>query len=519
MRHWFAIGCLALCLSRCTTAQETASIRGVVIDAVKHQPMRNVHVRLMLVNRGDTDNPAYGATSNEQGQFSISGLRTGTYFLQPLRAGYVHIPGSAPDAPGAPVVAVKAGSQMADIRLEMAPEVELSGRVTDEGGDPIPDVRVLAEAAGGRTYLGWHDSGLGITDDRGEFHIAMPPGKYLLKAEPDSGDSDVPEEIRSDGTSEAAYRAVFYPNTPEKARAAVLAVDGDRAGLDFRLASRAVLGIRGTISGIPQGCQVEVMLQTGSERGDVEFEQKATVDARGKFAIPHLDPGRYRLYAGCEVAGHALRSQMMELTLDNSVATADLALAPGQELTGTVEPAGAAGRTVRIESAFSTNGWGPSRTAPVAADGTFQITGIQPDRYRVLLLPQTANEYISVKLDDAGAPHNTVDLRQGGSKLKIAVAKGGAIAGAVIGGHANAMVFLFPDGDYSTDALRFHQTGGDPSFQFDALAPGKYRLYAWDPLAGHKWVEAQEAAAATDLVEVKAGELTKVNAKVIDARK
>jgi hypothetical protein len=210
---------------------------------------------------------------------------------------------------------------------------------------------------------------------------------------------------------------------------------------------------------------------------------------------------------------------MVEIALENSSAAVDLALTPGRELTGTVEPAGAVGRAVRLESAASTRGWGPARTVPVAADGAFQIVRIPPDRYRVLLLPQKSDEYIAVKLDDAAAAHQTVDLRRGGSKLKVTEAKAGAITGAA-DNHSRAFVFLFPDGEYTLEAMQLRDTPSDGAFRFERLEPGKYRLFAQDPLAGSKaGADFKVAAAAADVVEVKAGETTAWNAKVSDAKK
>jgi hypothetical protein len=508
-------GCLLLLGLACAVAcaQDTAGVRGIVVHAATGQPMADVHVRLWLVNRGSTDHPAYGATSDEHGRFSIAGMQAGTYFLQPMHTGFALVKGRDPGARAAPTLVLKDRQQIDDLHLALAPEVDLSGHVLDESGEPIEGVRVTAVSADGPTYLGWKDHGDAGSDDHGEYHIVVAPGRYILKAEPDTGDPDVAEEIRTDGTKEAAFRSAFYPNAPDKARATVVEADADRAGLDFRLAGGAALSISGTVAGVPQGCYVQLTLQVGYTEADVEYDQKASADAQGKFAIPHLDPGKYRLYGGCEAGGRALITQMQEVALDNSSVTVDLTLAPGYELSGSVAPAGA-GRTVRLESASSDRGWGPSRTGAVAADGNFQITGIQPDRYRVLLLPPSANEYITVKLDDAPAVHSIVDLRRGGAKLKISVGRAGAIEGAVEG-HPNAMVFLYPDSDYVREALHLRQTGNDGSFRFEGLAPGKYRMYGFDLVGGQKYTRFEDVAASADLVEVKAGETTKANAKIL----
>ena len=519
-KPWRILGAWLL-LCGWAVAQDTASIRGTIVDrvnylvdSVNYRPLRGVHLRLELMAKPGLDGPVYGAITDDAGRFSVTGLRAGSYVINPALTGYVYVRGSQPDSPKSPVVEVKAGQQVDGLRIEMAAEAELSGHVFDESGEPLPDIELRVNSPEGSFRSGWRETWFAHSDDRGEFHIAVAPGKYVVKAEPPPGDSDAQEEVRTDGTSEITYRPVYYSNAPDPMRATVIevAAGAERSGLDFHLSRTSVLKISGTISGAPADCPIDLILQVDYRDGDSMYDQPVGVGREGKFSISHLAPATYRLYAGCESGSHWLRSQMLEVTLENSSAVVELALAPGRELTGTATTAGVAGRTVHLESAASTRGHGPGGEDAVAADGTFQLSGIQPDRYRVLLAPQSGSEYLTVTLDDAPASHNVVDLRTGGAKLKITVGKAGSIAG-IVEDHPHSRVFLYPDGDYEREAMRSASTEDDGGFHFDSLPPGKYRLAAWN--AGLGWqMDPADAARKAEPVEVKAGETATAKVQV-----
>ena len=63
----------------------------------------------------------------------------------------------------------------------MRPAAIITGKITDADGDPLRDVRVMATTIGlSHGRLG-HDSGIGTTNDLGEFRIPdLRPGRYIV---------------------------------------------------------------------------------------------------------------------------------------------------------------------------------------------------------------------------------------------------------------------------------------------------------------------------------------------------
>ena len=523
------LGLSMFCL--CAAAQETAEVRGTVVNAITHQPIRGVQVNFEFIERGAMRQLAFGAQTTNTGAFSITGMKPGTYFITLKSPGLIFVRGVEKDALPTPAVTLKAGEKRDDLRLEMVPFAVVTGRAANEEGEPVA-ARIDAELVDGRTYVGWRDSAYADTDDRGIYQLFLMPGQYTIKADPITPDSDEPEEIRTDGTSEAGYHGMYWQNAARKTAAtAVEALPGrERANVDFRFAHLPALSIAGTISGIPAGASaVQLKLATFEEDDpEIEEEDQIPVAADGKFSATHLDPGRYRLYAACRMEDKQLRTPMREVHLTDSSVTIDLPLGPGMELSGKVEMAAAgptSGLTVRLESASSTRGWGPSQTTPVAADGWFHMTGIQPDRYRVLVLPQSAEQYLTVKVEGEIARHEVLDLNATSeSDVRIAVNRdGGQITGrmeskAEVLNRGFGVIELFPDGDYDWDAVRWQEAGKDGSFTFEGLRPGKYRLVALDFLSGgtYSLEKVRAAAAQAEAIEVHEGEKVTRNAKTIE---
>src|SRR3989442_13566988 len=109
------------------------SMKGRAIHAVTKAPLSGVHIRLVA---GTPDRPAgvYGAVSDRAGHFSITGMPPATYILMPERAGFVYVP---PKSGGAaiPSVTLKAGRQVTDFKLEMAPLAAIAGRGVEDSAD------------------------------------------------------------------------------------------------------------------------------------------------------------------------------------------------------------------------------------------------------------------------------------------------------------------------------------------------------------------------------------------------
>jgi hypothetical protein len=478
---------LFILLCRGLNAQEAAGIEGVAIDSVTRQPMVGVHITM----RSDV---AFGAISGQNGHFSITGMPPALYVLTAQRNGYIHLSGKIGMRREDENVTLKFGQRLTDFIVEMTPRAAIAGRVLDEFGDPVQRVEVEAvPAASGfqAERFGMND----MTDERGQFRMTGPPGRFYVKATvPQRGYAQ--PEIRSDGLAPPVYGTTFYPSSGSKdqATAVEVAAGRDLAGIDIHLSRKLSLTISGVVPGLPDASAPAVIRIDGEgPDGVIGRLRFAFSGADGKFTVPGLMPGRYWLLAGGS-SGDNLQSSVVEVRLGGADETGvSLQLKRGEALSGVLEMPG--DRTekpvVRLQplSPFDQLQEGDSKGSEVDRDGAFRIEPVFPGKFRVRVLPMPENAYIkSVKLDSAEAPDGVLDLSRGvgGAKVKVSISlNGGQVEGTVSGDEGQPLESPLPlvvlaatVDEINGGSLKLANVGA--KFKYTGLRPGKYRLIGVD---------------------------------------
>ena len=520
---------------------QPATIDGTVVNQKTGEALSGVHVRLAtgnFNNGGVTE--VYGAISDKAGHYSVTNLKPGFYLVLLERTGYVQ---ALPNSPGIPFQSftLKAGQHVADFKLEMNARALLAGRVVKEYGDPVQAVFLQMEsplpAPPPANPFGNQNV---VTDDRGEFRILSSPGKYYLRATPQGGGQRPMTEIRTDGTSTTAYAATYFPSAPDKGTATIVEVGAgqDVTGIEIRLTG-GVAGrgsaISGVISGIPENGRANVILAV-EKSGQFNTWGGAAVGPDGKFSFTGLEPGYYRVSARYSSGKTMLQSQAVDVRLAGSDENVQLALAPGEELSGTLAvvgdgpAAGAQKRTVRLETADSFS-YNPA-PGEVDKDGAFRIASVPPGRFKVVVEPMPENAYVqSVTVDGTAAADAVLDLSHGakGSRAKITIDLGGAeISGKLLDKdgepEVNPLIVVF----LVTDAKQMLQQTGvnrasDGKYDLKGNRPGKYRIVAVDLLHLMSSNGTMPEQATMDKlfemaeeIELKAGDRVVKNLKAID---
>ena len=111
-----------------TAGQKSASVEGIVVNDVTGAPLPRVHVSLW--NYDDGIHRDYGAITNPDGTFSITGMPPLGYGIIISRAGFAN------PRPGRTAVTLIAGEHHApDLKLPMVPSGAIAGRVLGPDGE------------------------------------------------------------------------------------------------------------------------------------------------------------------------------------------------------------------------------------------------------------------------------------------------------------------------------------------------------------------------------------------------
>ena len=373
------------------------------------------------------------------------------------------------------------------------------------------------------------------TNVAGEARFPGGPGKFVVKATRPNTVTSAPE-IRSDGTSTAAYGPTWYPSATSAAGALpVELAAGSTRSVEIRMVRQRSLTIGGTVSNMPANGGVRVYLFSGDTatgpRGSLA--RNAMPGPDGSFLFAALPPGYYRLGAMYSTEGVNLQSMPADIGPDSpDVTNVQLALTAGAQIAGTLSIAGDAPgtspgkRTVKLTATSNTLVLGTPPSAPVDMDGLFRLSGVFAEKYRVTVDPLPDGGYVkAVQLDGNEMPNGEVDFTRGAQgTLKVTLARDGAeLSGSVVEkdgsplGTTVAIVILAPDIDHITpDQKGLVSAGG--KYRLIGIRPGKYLLFAIDAFRSglsNSNDDFKKLAVAAEEIEIKAGEKVVKDLKIV----
>ncbi len=156
------------------------SIRGEVVTA-SGEPAKEMYVRASM--KTDAANPrarqtsSWGEETEDDGGFAIYGLKPGTYELK--------VSGDRP-GPEKPVeIELPEGRDVTDLTIELPGSGSVTGRVVDERGEPVGDVRIslTSKDRGAGGFFFWNGSSSTRAADDGTFTLEhVQPGSYRATA-------------------------------------------------------------------------------------------------------------------------------------------------------------------------------------------------------------------------------------------------------------------------------------------------------------------------------------------------
>ena len=509
MRFALILAASFLLLPPAASAQPAAgefSLAGTIVNRLNGTPVRNARVQLSTGDQVESD---------AAGAFHFSHLAAGQYAVAAAKAGFEEDEG----------VAVDLHASRADLVIRLTPLASVRGRITDDEGEPVDGVTVVAlrsqVADGWRSY---EPAGSAVTDDRGQYRIPwLTAGRYLVQAAGYNEHTFAGESVAT-LRSHDTFAPVYFNGSRDRDSALLVPLTpGGEAHADFSLTLQAGHRLTGHLANIKPHTQPVLQLLSGDE--DLGLNRSSLDFFTGDFTIDNVADGSYRL----RVKGIGADDQPVvaeqEIQINgHDVTGVSLALGPGFAVKGTVRVEGPDEQTAAesVQQALQepflalSAPEGLSFLAEPAVDGAFRIPSVMPGKYRVSFAPSEPLYVASARSGDIDLLADPELVLRSGPPPEIEVvlrADGGSIEGMLAPEMTrDGAVCVFLIAESSRRPPQAACTDGG-SFEIGSVAPGSYRLHAWKISAEVEYnsqrVLSKLAASGTQ-VEVRPAANTKV---------
>jgi len=524
--------------------EDTCRISGMVVKAADGAPLKGAGVSLR--NNEDREHNI-ATTTTADGHFVLQNVPAGHYKLFVNRNGYVPqaFGQRKPNDPGA-TFTLSPGQTKTDVTFRLIPSAVISGRVFDGDGEPVPHASVTAWRETydeGRKTIGpvTHAS----TDDLGAFRLfGLSPGRYFVSAlEPGgrqlSGDREFSGAVGE--SAEQGYAKTYYPGTADISRAAAILVkEGDEIpSVDIGLKEITVHRIRGKVLNQlthKPGEDVWVLLipRTKLQEWD-SAGQTLAKKADGSFEIANVAPGPYTIVAYWSDQGK-IHSAVQKVEVgERDVEDVLLTLSAGATVQGRILWDGKPSMerdelSVYTNATDMTFNWGVGEARVdsnqqftlkglTAGDVRMQISGASKDCYiKQIAYGQTFIKDDVISIANAGNPALEITLSSRGARVQGSVVDKDNLPSAGV------WVVAVPDEARRTILRLFKSQTTDQYGKFDlhGLAPGTYKLFAWDGTEGNAWEDEDFLKLFEDQgtkIELRDEDVVTTNLTVISAKR
>jgi hypothetical protein len=504
------------------SAPKASSIAGTVVKEPGSEPLKKVLVQVVAENQKEGGN--YTTSTDADGHFRVENVTPGRYRIFIERTGFIGVNERGLKSDN--VLTVQAEQSIEDLLFRMLPTAVISGRVTDEDGDPISGVNVVAQKKrpGKATR---ENVASGTTNDLGEYRLSgLFPGQHWIVAvpppdfrdyeqphpksqpganhpsanNPAANNNDKPEESKSD----TRYLTTYYPGTYDAMQAAAVTFKaGDEMPVNFALVPAKTYRVRGIVTGITSGQKASVELI--SKAGDSYRANAIEIGPDGQFEVRGVGPGSYILRASAGTESQPLTARQEISVIAADVEGVKLVPQASFTISGNLRIWNVRGDpkqyAVNLRPAELPDDPGffiseDSLGANAAVDrfGNFEWKGVTPGNYIVQVFGGDGQGFFLKSATMGGQDITTGFTASGPAEVELVLStKGGMIEGVVVEKEkdvdndypvANAAVVAVPEEKYRKLPDRFltGETDQHGRFMLRGVAPGSYTLYAWRDL-------------------------------------
>jgi len=453
-----------LCLGQ-APREQTPRIEGRVIST-SGEPLAKATLTLRGMTKGASR--AVEVTTGNDGKFVILGASPGEYSLRIERSGYV-----TPSLTTTLRIGIGKGRVPDGLEFKMTPQSAITGRVTDQDGDPVSPAAMQAyRESYGRNGRQLVNRAGASSDDQGNFRLfGLPPGRYYLTAASRSGGSG-PTTI------------TYFPNSIDiKGATPVVVTPGSELHAMNILVRRdqprySIRGKAVDMNGSAIGAQA-LTLSYPDGRGRAGPDGFVRND--GTFEIKNVPPGRVLVQTLFSTTNWSNMGQVEVNVSDHDVDGVVLRVQPARTMNGAIVVEGGGSLAKQpfvslfpVDSPF--NGSYPS--ALVDATGSFQLENLGPVPYRVEIQDLPEGMYAkNVRFGNQDVTHAPVDLSGGQEgQLTIVVAPHAAKVQGKLAPHA--VIALWSKAHPGEARTAVADDSG--AYRFANLPPDEYRILAWE---------------------------------------
>ena len=451
-------------------AKSTGTISGKI--TLNEKGVADILVAAQVADRAGQQ-PAARAKSDATGRYRLTGLPAGQYQITAIAPGLAAAPQSGFSSSfygSGKAVVLTTGEEADDVDIKLVQGSIITGRITDADGQPVIEERINLQAVdqvgnpNNQANFGMWNYQMSLTDDRGIYRIyGLAAGRYRVSVGSTEGGFMM-------SGKRTYYAATFYGNTSDAAKASVVELqDGTEAtNIDIRVGRAANTFVAsGRIVDAENGQPIPgIRLMYGPARANQPFYGGFVgmpTSARGEFRMEGLEPGRYgvAVSASFESSAHYSDPLFFEI-VDADVTNLEVKATRGQTLSGIVVFEGSRAKelqqnigTLRVGASVSSPANPPNQTSSsssVAADGSFQLSGVRPGKARLYVgaMSSPALRGITILRAERGVVDVTQSLEvQAGESITdlriVATLGAGTIRGTVrfVGGEPPQNVRLF----------------------------------------------------------------------------
>lgn len=500
-----------LCFSLVTvvSAQQTTSgllkLEGITVNSITGKPLPRVLVQ--FANRAVLTGP--------QGEFSFDQVHPGPVQLMVSKPGYFGPNARMRGVSGTINAEVSADSDK--LVVKMSPEAVIFGQVTGRDEEPLEGVLVQALSLnfynGPRQLVPMNSTT--STDEDGNYRLAgLPAGRYYIQVRPiNLNRRNLVAPIVKN--NEIYPPAIYYPGTPDVSAATMIQMaPGQTTEAAFSLAPVPAFRITGTLVKSGEWKQVDVpALLDGM--GQVIVQPEHFDSASGDFEFRSVPAGVYKVRLGGQDAQGQYMYSDHPLTVSQAIGNLKLTLQPGLELPVVIRTELSTPRQPRscsvthngdvhnsdcsdypaafvelaeldsVGKRYATN------FEPLKDPFTAYLHGVSAGRYLVRARPTFGGYVESLSCGSADLLREPLVVPEDGSLPPIQVVVRDDTASLKVLVHSdqslrNVVIVAVPEGAFLPEP---RVIGGGPGteFSYGALAPGAYKVYAFDSRDDVEW--------------------------------